>query len=124
MENLIGTSNNLLEINLSTNTITNSKINSKDREMYLGGKGLGLLGKAFPIITAVQSIGSAVSGWNNSKDMFDTKFFRDDLVQEADAVGFVRIDAATRVDQICCAGIANDSGQEETHSRVRREAAL
>ncbi|MBN1252100.1 MAG: aldehyde ferredoxin oxidoreductase family protein [Bacteroidales bacterium] len=42
MEKLIGTSNNLLEINLSTNSITKSKINPKDREMYLGGKGLGL----------------------------------------------------------------------------------
>jgi len=42
MENLIGTSNNLLEINLSTNSVNTTKINTKDREMYLGGKGLGL----------------------------------------------------------------------------------
>ena len=42
MKKIIGTSNRLLEINLSKQTVEVSKINPKDREMYLGGKGLGL----------------------------------------------------------------------------------
>ena len=42
MEKIIGTSNNLLEIDLSTNSINTSKISKQDREMYLGGKGLGM----------------------------------------------------------------------------------
>ncbi len=42
MKKIIGTSNRLLEINLSKQSIKVTKIDPKDREMYLGGKGLGL----------------------------------------------------------------------------------
>ncbi|OQY01159.1 MAG: aldehyde ferredoxin oxidoreductase [Bacteroidetes bacterium 4572_117] len=42
MKKIIGTSNRLLEINLSTQSIKVTKINPKEREMYLGGKGLGM----------------------------------------------------------------------------------
>ncbi len=42
MKKIIGTSNRLLEINLSKQNIKVTKISAKEREMYLGGKGLGL----------------------------------------------------------------------------------
>ncbi len=42
MEIITGASNKLLEINLTTGEISTSTINQQDREMYLGGKGLGL----------------------------------------------------------------------------------
>ncbi|MCK5665261.1 MAG: hypothetical protein KAI17_17360, partial [Thiotrichaceae bacterium] len=42
MKKIIGTSNRLLEIDLSKQSIKVTKIDSKEREMYLGGKGLGM----------------------------------------------------------------------------------
>ncbi|MCF6240843.1 MAG: aldehyde ferredoxin oxidoreductase family protein, partial [Bacteroidales bacterium] len=42
MKKIIGTSNRLLEIDLSKQNIKVTKIDTKDRELYLGGKGLGL----------------------------------------------------------------------------------
>ncbi len=42
MKKIIGTSNRLLEIDLSKQIIKITKIDPKDRELYLGGKGLGL----------------------------------------------------------------------------------
>ena len=42
MKKIIGTSNRLLEINLSKQSIKVTKIDPKEREMYLGGKGLGM----------------------------------------------------------------------------------
>ena len=39
---IIGTSDKVLEINLSTKKVKEFHISPKDREMYLGGKGLGL----------------------------------------------------------------------------------
>jgi len=42
MEKIIGTSNKLLEIDLSTGDVTTITIKQEDRKLYLGGKGLGL----------------------------------------------------------------------------------
>ena len=42
MKKIIGTSNRLLEIDLSKQSIKVTKIDPKEREMYLGGKGLGM----------------------------------------------------------------------------------
>jgi aldehyde:ferredoxin oxidoreductase len=42
MKKIIGTSNRLLEIDLSKQSIKVTQIDTKDREKYLGGKGLGL----------------------------------------------------------------------------------
>ncbi len=42
MTEIIGTSNRILEINLSKKQVTESKITEEDRRLYLGGKGLGL----------------------------------------------------------------------------------
>lgn len=42
MNEIIGTSNRILEVNLSTKKVTEFKISEKDRKLYLGGKGLGL----------------------------------------------------------------------------------
>ncbi len=42
MQEILGTSNRVLEVNLSTQTVSEFKISDKDREMYLGGKGMGL----------------------------------------------------------------------------------
>ena len=42
MEEIIGTSNRILEIDLNTNTFSIYSVTQKDREMYLGAKGLGL----------------------------------------------------------------------------------
>jgi aldehyde:ferredoxin oxidoreductase len=42
MQEIVGTSNKVLEINLSTGDFAISEILDKDRRMYLGGKGLGL----------------------------------------------------------------------------------
>jgi aldehyde:ferredoxin oxidoreductase len=42
MEKIVGTSNRLLEIDLSTGEVRISTIDFRDRKMYLGGKGLGL----------------------------------------------------------------------------------
>lgn len=41
-ENVVGTNNRILEINLSTGETKTLKISEEDRKMYLGGKGLGL----------------------------------------------------------------------------------
>jgi aldehyde:ferredoxin oxidoreductase len=41
-ENVLGTNNKILEINLSTGENRIVKISNEDRKMYLGGKGLGL----------------------------------------------------------------------------------
>ncbi len=42
MKEIIGTSNRVLEIDLTTKKVTQFTISQKDREMYLGGKGLAL----------------------------------------------------------------------------------
>ena len=42
MKEIIGTSNKILEINLTTREINQFFVSPKDRRMYLGGKGLGL----------------------------------------------------------------------------------
>ena len=42
MQEIVGTSNKVLEVNLSTGDFAISEISDKDRRMYLGGKGLGL----------------------------------------------------------------------------------
>ena len=42
MNEIIGTSNRILEVNLSTKKVTEFKITEDDRNLYLGGKGLGL----------------------------------------------------------------------------------
>ncbi|HEX9973455.1 MAG TPA: aldehyde ferredoxin oxidoreductase family protein [bacterium] len=42
MNEIIGTSNRILEVNLSTKKVTEFKITEEDRKLYLGGKGLGL----------------------------------------------------------------------------------
>ncbi|MBN2160384.1 MAG: aldehyde ferredoxin oxidoreductase family protein [Spirochaetes bacterium] len=42
MREVIGSNNRILEIDLSTKKFTVSEINKKDRNMYLGGKGMGL----------------------------------------------------------------------------------
>jgi len=42
LKEIIGTSNKVLEINLTTKEITVFKITDEDRRLYLGGKGLGL----------------------------------------------------------------------------------
>ncbi len=42
MKEIIGTSNRVLEINLTTKEVKEFKITSKDRKLYMGGKGLGL----------------------------------------------------------------------------------
>lgn len=42
MKEIIGTSNRILEVNLSTKKVTEFKITEQDRKLYLGGKGLGL----------------------------------------------------------------------------------
>jgi len=42
MSEIIGTSNRILEINLTTKQVTEFKIKEEDRQLYLGGKGLGL----------------------------------------------------------------------------------
>jgi len=42
LENIIGTSNRVLEIDLTTKKTTEFKIAAEDRRLYLGGKGLGL----------------------------------------------------------------------------------
>jgi aldehyde:ferredoxin oxidoreductase len=42
LKEIIGTSNRILEINLTTNEVNVFKITEKDRKLYMGGKGLGL----------------------------------------------------------------------------------
>ena len=42
MKEIIGTSNRVLEINLTTKEVKEFKITTEDRRMYMGGKGLGL----------------------------------------------------------------------------------
>lgn len=42
MQEIVGTSNKILEVNLSTGDFAVGEITDKDRRMYLGGKGLGL----------------------------------------------------------------------------------
>ncbi|MFC1816390.1 DUF362 domain-containing protein [Thermodesulfobacteriota bacterium] len=42
MEEIIGSSNRVLEINLSTETVQAFSVTAADRKLYLGGKGLGL----------------------------------------------------------------------------------
>ena len=42
MKQLVGTSNRILEINLSSRQYKEFQVTDEDRRMYLGGKGLGL----------------------------------------------------------------------------------
>lgn len=42
MKSINGTSNRILEINLTNNRVTEFQVNDDDRRLYLGGKGLGL----------------------------------------------------------------------------------
>ncbi len=42
MQEIVGSSNKILEVDLSSKTFSVSEIDPKDRELYLGGKGLGL----------------------------------------------------------------------------------
>ena len=42
MKEIVGTSNRVLEINLSSKQLSEFQITDEDRKMYLGGKGLGL----------------------------------------------------------------------------------
>ena len=42
MQDIIGTSNKILEIDLTNQSFEETEINKKDRKQYLGGKGLGL----------------------------------------------------------------------------------
>ena len=42
VENVLGTNNKILEINLTTGENKLIKVSDEDRKMYLGGKGLGL----------------------------------------------------------------------------------
>ena len=42
MEIITGTGNRILEINLSSESVTQIKASEEDTRMYLGGKGLGL----------------------------------------------------------------------------------
>ena len=42
MREIIGTSNRVLEINLTTGAVREFKVSERERKMYLGGKGLGL----------------------------------------------------------------------------------
>jgi len=42
MKEIIGTSNKILEINLSTKKVSEIDVSNEDRRLYLGGKGLGL----------------------------------------------------------------------------------
>jgi aldehyde:ferredoxin oxidoreductase len=42
MKEIIGSSNRILEVDLNAKSFQESQISKKDRDMYLGGKGLGL----------------------------------------------------------------------------------
>ena len=42
MKEIIGTSNRFLEVNLTTREVQEFKATDEDRQLYLGGKGLGL----------------------------------------------------------------------------------
>ena len=42
MQEISGTSNRILDINLSSKTATTFRVTETDRRMFLGGKGLGL----------------------------------------------------------------------------------
>ena len=42
MKTIVGTSNRILEINLSNGQVTDVHVDDDDRRQYLGGKGLGL----------------------------------------------------------------------------------
>jgi alpha-D-ribose 1-methylphosphonate 5-phosphate C-P lyase len=42
MKTIVGTSNRIIEINLSTGQVVESQVTADDRRDYLGGKGLGL----------------------------------------------------------------------------------
>jgi len=42
VNSIIGSSNKMLEINLSTKEVTEFKVTSEERKLYMGGKGLGL----------------------------------------------------------------------------------
>ena len=42
MKTIVGTSNRIIEINLSTGQVSESRVEADDRRHYLGGKGLGL----------------------------------------------------------------------------------
>ena len=42
MQEIIGTSNRILEVNLTTRAVREFKVTDEDRQLYLGGKGLGL----------------------------------------------------------------------------------
>ena len=45
-------------------------------------------------------------------------------VEQAEAIGFLRVDGAAGEDQIGGAGIADDARQEIAHAGIRRQAAL
>ena len=42
MKEINGTSNRILEVNLTTRTVKEFSVTEEERRMYLGGKGLGL----------------------------------------------------------------------------------
>ena len=42
MKEIIGTSNRILEVNLTTCTVKEFSVTEEERRMYLGGKGLGM----------------------------------------------------------------------------------
>ena len=42
MADIIGTSNRVLEVNLSTQEFSTYQVTDEERKLYLGGKGLGL----------------------------------------------------------------------------------
>ena len=42
MKTIVGTSNRILQINLSTGRVAEFQVNADDRQRFLGGKGLGL----------------------------------------------------------------------------------
>ncbi len=42
MKSIIGTSNRILEVNLTDQTVQVFDVSDRERKMYLGGKGLGL----------------------------------------------------------------------------------
>ena len=41
MKTIVGASNWIIDINLSTEAVTSFQVSEKDRRDYLGGKGLG-----------------------------------------------------------------------------------